>query len=98
MTHLTFDVYQTKATVDHRSEAITSLLISWTAKTEFSLGLAKFRILDLNAFIESIVLRSSLKFPHASAQCWKKDDSKGLVLAGKVLSAFCVEDWVKYFL
>ena len=53
-------------------------------KTEFSLGLTKFRILDLNVFIEFMFLSSLLRFPHVSAQHGKKDDSKVLVLAGKV--------------
>ena len=57
-------------------------------KTEFSLGLTKFRILDLNVFIEFIFLRCSLRFPHASAQCRKKDDLKVLVLARKVFILF----------
>ena len=43
-------------------------------------------------------LRSSLRFPHASAQCGKKDDSKILVLTGKVFILFSVEDRVKYVL
>ena len=72
--------------------------MSWTSKTEFSLGLTKFRIHDLNVFIEFIFLSSSLRFPHALAQCGKKDDAKVLVLAGKVFILFWVEDWVKYVL
>ena len=55
-------------------------LISWTAKNDFSLGLTKLRILDLNVFIESMFLSSSLRFPHSLAQCGKKDNSKALVL------------------
>ena len=72
--------------------------MSWTSKTEFSVGLTKFRILDLNVFIEFIFLSSSLRFPHASAQYGKKDDSKVLVLAGKVLILLWVDDRVKYVL
>ena len=70
-------------------------LISWTSKTEVSLGLTKFMMLVLNVFIEFIFLSSSLRFPHASAQWGKKDDSKVLFLAGKVFILFWVEDWVK---
>ena len=44
----------------------------------------------------------SLRFSHAAAQCWKKDDSKLLVPAGKVYLfiyfVFWVEDRVKYVL
>ena len=72
--------------------------MSWTLKTEFSLGRTKFRILDLNVVIEFIFLSSSQKFPHASAQYGKKDDSKVLVFAGKVFILFWVEDRVKYVL
>ena len=71
-------------------------LIAWTAKTEFSLGLRNFSILNLNVFTESIILSSSLRFPDASAQCGKKDDSKCLVLAGMVFIIFWVQDGVKY--
>ena len=39
-----------------------------------------------------------MRFPHASAQCGKNDDSKSLVLAGKAYILFWVEDWVKYVL
>ena len=46
--------------------------------------MTKFRILDLNVFIEFMFLSSLLRFPHVSAQHGKKDDSKVLVLAGKV--------------
>ena len=60
--------------------------------------MTKFRILVLNVFIDFMFLRSSLRFPHASAQCGKKDDSKILVLAGKAFILFCVEDRVKYVL
>ena len=70
----------------------------WTSKTEFSLGLTKFRIPDINIFIEFIFLSSSLRFSYASPQHGKKDDSKFLVLAGKVFILFWVEDQVKYVL
>ena len=43
-------------------------------------------------------LRSLLRFPHASSQCGKKDDSKILVHAGKVFILFRIEDRVKYVL
>ena len=72
--------------------------MSWTSKAEFSVGLTKFGILDLNVFMEFIFLSSSLRFPHASAQYEKKYDSKVLVLAGKVFILFWVEDQVKYVL
>ena len=72
--------------------------MSWTAKTEFSLGLKKFMILDLNVFIETIFLRSLLRFPYVSARCEKKDDSKVLVLVGKTFIIFWVENSVKYVL
>ena len=65
---------------------------------EFFLGLTKFRILDLNVFTESIFLSSSLRLPHASVQCGKKDNSKVLVLAGKIFIVFWNEDRVKYVL
>ena len=64
----------------------------------FSLGLKKFRILDLNVFNESIFRSSSLRFPYASAQSRRKDNSKVLGLAGKVFIVFWVEDRVKYAL
>ena len=73
-------------------------LLSWTVKTEFSLGLTKFRILNLNLFIKSIFLNFSLRFPHTSAQCGKKDDSKILVLARNFFIVFWVQDRVKYVL
>ena len=50
--------------------------------------MTKFRILDLSAFIEFIFLSSSRRFPHASAKCGKKDDSKILVLAEKDFIVF----------
>ena len=46
--------------------------------------MTKFRILDLNVFVKSIFLSSSLRFLYASAQFGKKDYSKIVVLAGKV--------------
>ena len=67
-------------------------LIPRTAKTEFSLGLTKLRILNLNIFIEPRFLSSSLRFPHFLAQCGKKDYSKVLVLPLKVF----VDFWVAY--
>ena len=73
-------------------------LISWISKNEFYPGLTKFRILDLNVFIEFIFLISSVRFPLASAQYRKKGDSKVLVLAGKVFILFWVDDRVKYVL
>ena len=45
-----------------------------------------FTLLDV--FIEIIFLSCSLRFHHASAQYGKKDDSKVLVLAGKVFILF----------
>ena len=45
------------------------------------------RIFDLNVFIEFIFLSSSLRFCHVS-QCGKKDNSKVLVLAGKIFILF----------
>ena len=72
--------------------------MSWTSKPEFSVGRPKFRLLDLNVFIEFIFLSSSLRFPHASTQYGKKDDSKVLVLAEKVFILFWIEDRVKYAL
>ena len=53
-------------------------------KTEFSLGLTKLRILNLNVFIELMFLSSSLSLPHSLAQCGKKDNSKALVLPLKI--------------
>ena len=72
--------------------------MSWTVTTEFSLGLTKFRILDLNVFIKSIFLSSSLRFLHASAQCGKKDDSKASVLSGKLSNVFWVVAGGEYVL
>ena len=63
-------------------------LISQTSKTEFSLGLTKLRILNLNVFIESMFLSSLLRFSHSLAQCGKKDDSKALVLPQNVFINF----------
>ena len=73
-------------------------LISWISKTEISLSLTKFRILVLNVFVEFIILGSLLRFPHAPAQCGKKDHSKILVLVGKVFILFWVKEQVKYVL
>ena len=50
--------------------------------------MTKFRILDINVFIKSIFLSSSLRFLYASGQFGKKDYSKVVVLAGKVFILF----------
>ena len=73
-------------------------LISWTAKTNFSLSPTEFRIFDLNVFIESMFSSSSLKSPHSLAKCGKKYGSKTLVLAQRIYIDFWVEDQVKHVL
>ena len=59
-------------------------LISWTGKTEISLGLTKLKILDLNVFIEPMFLRSWLRLPDSLAQYGRKDNSKAFALSLKV--------------
>ena len=46
----------------------------------------KLRILDLNLFIGSIFLTSSLSLLHSLAQCGKKDDWQDLALAEKAFA------------
>ena len=74
-------------------------LISWTSKTEFSLGLTKFRIYTCFKCIYRVYVSKFLtKVSPCLITCGKKDDSKILVLAGRVFILFWVEDRVKYVL
>ena len=73
-------------------------LKSWIAKTEIPVGLIKLRILDLNVFIKSMFLSSSLRFPHSIAQCWKKNYSKTLVLRERFLLIFELKIELNIFL
>ena len=52
--------------------------------------MGKIRILDLNLFTEFLYISSSMRFPHVSTQFCKKNDSKDLVYAGKVVIVFYV--------
>ena len=71
-------------------------VILWTAKMEFSLGLTKLRILNLNVFLESMFLGSSLRFPDSLAQQGQNDDSKTLVPPLKLFIDFWVAYRVEY--
>lgn len=52
--------------------------------------MGKIRILDLNLFTEFLYISPSMRFPHVSTQFCKKNDSKDLVYAGKVVIVFYV--------